>query len=115
MRPEVKKFLWDAHSAATRVALFVAGKSLDDYLRDDLLRSGVERQLEIVGEACNQVSRLDVETGARIPELARLVAFRNILAHAYADLDHRLVWDLVQKKLPLLASVLERLLNESER
>jgi len=112
MRPEAKKFLWDARTAATRVAAFVAGKSLQDYLGDDLLRSAVERQLEIVGEACNQVSRVDAETGARIPELARLVAFRNVLVHGYADVDHRLVWDLARTKLPQLAAVLDRLLSE---
>lgn len=112
MRPEAKKYLWDARAAATRVAAFVAAKSLEDYLGDDLLRSAVERQLEIVGEACNQVSRVDAGTGARIPELARLVAFRNVLVHGYADVDHRLVWDLVQTKLPQLASVLDRLLSE---
>lgn len=112
MRPEAKKFLWDARTAATRVAAFVAEKNLESYLGDDLLRSAVERQLEIVGEACNQVSRVDAETGARIPELARLVAFRNVLVHGYADVDHRLVWDLVQTKLPQLATVLDRLLSE---
>jgi uncharacterized protein with HEPN domain len=112
LQPEAKKFLWDASTAAARVASFVAGKNLDDDLSDDLIRSAVERQLEIVGEACNRLARLDPETGARIPELGRLVAYRNVLAHGDAIVDDRLVWDLVQAKPPQLAKVLADLLAE---
>ena len=50
MRPEARKYLWDAVQAADRIRRFVAGKTFDDYKNNDLLRSGVERQFEIIGE-----------------------------------------------------------------
>ena len=50
---------------------------------------------------------------ARISEHRRIIAFRNILIHGYADIDERLVWDIVQAKLPVLRQEIERLLNES--
>ena len=47
----------------------------------------------------------------RISEHRRIIAFRNILIHAYADVDERLVWDVVETKLPVLSSEIEALLN----
>jgi len=57
MHADAGKFLWDARSAAERVIRFTSGKSFGDYERDELLRSGVERQLEIVGEALTQLRK----------------------------------------------------------
>jgi len=47
-------YLWDIQHSAELVMRFVEGKALQGYLADDLLRSGVERQLGIIGEAASQ-------------------------------------------------------------
>ena len=91
MHADAAKLPWDAHQAALRIERFVAGKGFDDYQQDDFLRSAVERQFEVIGEALNQLSRVDVETVLRIRALPRIVAFRNILIHGYAFVDNRLV------------------------
>src|ERR1019366_1039611 len=57
---------------------FSGGKSLPDYTSDAMLRSAVERQLEIVGEALAQLSRIDLATASKISEHQRIIAFRNI-------------------------------------
>lgn len=102
MRPESRKYLWDALQAADRIAQFVSDKSFDAYAEDDLLRSAVERQFEIVGEALAQLRNVDAETAASVPELPRIVAFRNILVHGYATVDDRIVWGVVEGSLPAL-------------
>jgi len=43
---QAAKYLWDAQSAAKRIARFTTGRSYDDYLSDEMLRSAVERQFE---------------------------------------------------------------------
>ncbi len=92
---------------------FTSGKTLDDYRANAMLRSAVERQFEIIGEALAQLARLDEKIVARVSEHSRIIAFRNILIHGYADIDERLVWDIVQAKLPVLRQEIERLLNEA--
>jgi len=92
MEHEARKYLWDARKAADAVARFAEGKTFDDYLADDLLRSAVERQLQNVGEAIAQLAKLDTRTAERVPGFREIVAFRNILVHGYALLDNRLVW-----------------------
>lgn len=113
MRPEAKKYLWDAHEAARLIRRFVADKSFADYQGDDMLRSAVERQFEIIGEALNLLSKIDAAVAADIPELARIVAFRNVLIHGYATVDDRLVWGIVEGKLPLLDAACEKLLADN--
>jgi predicted nucleotidyltransferase len=50
-------FLWDMLTAARAVASFVAGRTFEQYERDLLLRSAVERQIEIIGEAARRITR----------------------------------------------------------
>lgn len=73
---------------------FTSGKTLADYRVDDLLRSAVERQFKIVGEAMNKLAGVDEGTARQITNFQRIIAFRNILIHGYADLDDSLVWNI---------------------
>lgn len=113
MRLEAKKYLYDVQQAAARIAEFTAGKQFADYEGNPMLRSAVERQLQIIGEAVAQLARLDEGLAGRFSEYRRIIAFRNILIHGYADVDDRLVWDVIEAKLPVLRREVETLLSES--
>ena len=102
MRLEARKYLFDIDRAAGLVAKFTAGKEFGDYDRDDMLRSAVERQFEVIGEALAQLARVDGALAARISEHRRIIAFRNILIHGYAEVDSRLVWDVIETRLATL-------------
>ncbi|MFZ5657022.1 MAG: DUF86 domain-containing protein [Pseudomonadota bacterium] len=111
MRLESAKYLFDVQSAAQRLHDFVAGKQWEDYERDAMLRAAVERQFEIIGEALAQLGRRDPALLARIGDHRRIIAFRNILIHGYADVDDALVWDIVQTRLPGLRAQVDALLQ----
>ena len=111
MHPDSAKYLWDLRYAAALVERFIAGKGFDEYASDLLVKSAVERQLEITGEALNALSRKDPSAAANIAELPRIVAFRNLLIHGYANVDDRLVWGVVKTKIPTLQATVERLLT----
>jgi uncharacterized protein with HEPN domain len=115
MQPDAGKYLWDVQRAAERIVRFTAGKSFEDYRSDELLRSAVERQFEIIGEALNQLRKLDAPTAERIPHLAQIIAFRNVLIHGYASVDDRLVWGVVEGQLADLVEVSSHLLGETDR
>lgn len=111
MRLEAKKCLEDIRQAAELIRQFTAGKSFEDYDKDALLRSGVERQFEIIGEALNRLSKIDVAIVENLPDTPRIIAFRNILVHAYDIVDNHVVWDVVGKNLVSLVTQVVSLLQ----
>jgi uncharacterized protein with HEPN domain len=112
MPPQADVFLETALLALWRVPKFLAGRSLKEYLADDMCQSAVERQLEIAGDALGRLRKLDSSLFARIPEGDLVVAFRNVLAHGYATLDHRRVYDVASTRAAELLKVLEDLLAQ---
>lgn len=109
MRPESKKYLFDIERAGRQLMAFIEGKSIEDYLANPLLRAGVERQFEIVGEAMSRLARIDPEVAEQIPDFRKVISFRNVLIHGYAEVDDFLVWDLAQFRLPGLLETTSRL------
>ena len=107
MPADATKYLWDAREATARIARFAQGKSIDDYLADELLRAAIERQFTILGEALGRLRQLDAATAARITDLPRAVALRNLLVHAYADIDDRIVWGVITGQLARLVAELD--------
>lgn len=78
-----------------------------------MLKSAVERQFQIIGEALNRLRRVDPETAQAVPDLRRIVAFRNVLVHGYATIDDALVWEAATARVDALVDSLERLLAEA--
>ena len=111
MRLETRKYLFDIQRAAALLQGFIRGKTFVDYQADAMMRSVVERQFEIIGEAMNKLAGVDEETARRISEYERIIAFRNILIHGYAVVDDRLVWNVAQTNLPILAKEVDALLE----
>lgn len=111
MRLESKKLLEDVRQAAGLVLQFAAGKTLDDYCADVLLRSGVERQFEIIGEALSRLAKSDPDTASQVRDYQRIIAFRNIPIHGYRAVDDQVVWDIVQRNLRTLLEQVTSLLE----
>ena len=114
MRRDARCYLWDALKAAEAVQSFLRGRTYEVFVEDHLLRSAVERQLEIIGEALSQLAKVDPQIADNVPELGRIIAFRNILVHGYAAIDYDTVWRLIEDKLPELQSNLTMLLGAAD-
>jgi uncharacterized protein with HEPN domain len=109
MRAEAEKYLWDAKESARRIQRFAAGRTLDDYRCDEMLRAAIERQFTILGEALGRLRQLEPEHAARITALPRAVAMRDLLVHAYAEIDDEIVWGVVSGHVAGLLAELESL------
>lgn len=115
MQPEAAALLWDVHAAATRIVGFIAGVEQSSYSADELRRSAVERQLEIIGEALRNLRNTDPATAKQIPDITRIIGLRNILAHGYAVVDDAVVWSAASHRVPELLAVVDKLLAGGTR
>lgn len=104
----------DAIDAGHWIHRFLGDCTLDHYLDDRLLRSAVERQFEIIGEALGRALRADASLSERLPEAQSVIGFRNILAHGYDAVVDGTVYDLAREDLPDLVKQLEALSREQE-
>ncbi len=98
-------WLWDMLQACKHVEAFVDSKSFDDYESDLLLRSAVERQIEIIGEAARHVSTNFQNAHSEIA-WRPVMAQRHVLAHDYGEINHALVWRVATSHVPELIGLL---------
>jgi uncharacterized protein with HEPN domain len=115
MTNEAKKRLLDVVSACEAIAEFVAGIDFATYESDRLVRSAVERQFEIIGEALNKAGAAETALAAQIPEFHRIIGLRNRLIHGYDNVDDEILWDIVQSKLAPLKARIDDILREAEK
>ncbi|MBY0111660.1 MAG: DUF86 domain-containing protein [Phycisphaerales bacterium] len=104
-------YLHDMLVASASAIEFVGDLAYEQYLRSKLIRSAVERQVEIVGEAARKVSREFQESHPQIPWV-NIQGTRHRLAHDYGDVDHAVLWRVVRTHLPELVEQLNTLLPD---
>jgi uncharacterized protein with HEPN domain len=114
MPRSVLAYLADTAGACEAIERFLSGVDYDAYRAADLIRSGVERQLIVIGEAVNALLRLEPSLAGRISHARRIVDFRNQLAHDYAAVNHAVVWAIATREVPVLRAECERLLAEGD-
>jgi len=112
MDEDLAKWLYDAHMAARQIRSFVVDATFGQYQDDIMLRSAVERQFEITGEALKRIRDYDLDTFESIRGARGAVSFRNILAHGYDSIDEEIVWGIIQDDLPVLIEDLAKLSSE---
>jgi uncharacterized protein with HEPN domain len=110
MQHDPRAWLWDVRLAAHSIAAFIQGRSFADYAANLMLRSAVERQFEIAGEALNRLSRETTEIAAQLPDLRRAIAMRNALIYGYREVDNATVWQTIHEGLPALRVQVDALL-----
>ena len=107
MSNRLPKHLHDALTAARRAVEFMLDIADSAYSGNVLVRSAVERQLEILGEASRRALEDTPELRDQIPELAVAVGLRNRIIHGYDRVEHDVVVETVRRDLPVLIQRLE--------
>ena len=114
MRRDDASYLLDMLVAARDAVVFADGLSFSEFARDQRTQLAILKCVEIVGEAASRVSAETREAHPAIP-WREIVGMRNRLAHAYFEIDLRLVWDTVRNDLPPLIARLEPLVPPESR
>lgn len=106
------KLLQDIIDAGRAIEQFTSGRVLSDLQSNLMLRSAVERQFEIIGEALRRLHAADPAFASRIRRSSEIISFRNIIAHGYDVVDTTVVWGIIEDDLPALLAEVLALLSE---
>lgn len=104
---EVIAYLRDARKAADEIIFDTLGLPEDVYLGLTMHRRAVERNFQIVGEALRQIEKLDPTVLDSIDHTSEIIGLRNVVVHAYFDLDHRRLFAIIRNDLPRLVEQLD--------
>ena len=112
MDRKIRKYLADILTSILEIESFMADrpKEYATFCNDTLFRRGVERNMEIMGEAMNNV--LKVDSNIAITSARKIVDTRNFIIHAYDSLKPDILWGIVINHIPLLKKEVEALLEE---
>jgi uncharacterized protein with HEPN domain len=97
-----QKYLYDIIDCCEFLVEFTKGKTVEDYKNDRAFRSAIERELQIIGEALAQLTKVSPEIAEKISEHRNIIGFRNILVHGYDSLDPYTIWNIIEVKLESL-------------
>jgi uncharacterized protein with HEPN domain len=114
MQREPRAYVADIITSCDAIALDISDMDVDAYLGNRTIRSAVEREFIIIGEAINMLGDLEPDLFARITQARKVVDFRNQLTHGYMTVNDKLVWAYAVRNAPLLRDECATLLAEMD-
>lgn len=111
MQREILKYLHDINESIVSIQDFLGdNRSFNDYKSNKLLKRGIERELEIIGEAISKILKID--DTINISDSRRIVDLRNWIIHGYDRVDDVIIWGIISRDIPLLKKQIEKLIEE---
>lgn len=94
-------YIRDIQKAIDKIEGYLKNIDFASFKKEEMRHDAVIRQLEIIGEAANKLSKEFSKQNPEFP-LKEAVGMRNFLIHAYDDVDLAVVWKTTQEDLPLI-------------
>ena len=112
MDKEIKVWLFDILNSILKIESFVDFEetNFQDYSSDVKTKRAVERNLEIIGEALNKISKKD--ENLEITDKRKIISVRNRIIHGYDQVSDELIWSIITQYLPVLEKEVRQYLNE---
>ena len=111
---DITLFIVDIFVAITKIEEYIEPFNNEDDLRHSSLHwDATIRQLEVIGEALNNLLEDEYFTSISPRYFRKIVNFRNVIAHGYFGIDTEEVWDVLTTKLILLDNDLEKIVKNS--
>lgn len=104
-------YVFDVVQACTRIVEYTKESSPDSFVADRRTRDAVERQLAIAAEAVTRLRQASPETARRLGPADRIAGFRNILVHAYFQVDPHEVFSIAVHHVPALLAAAQAVLR----
>lgn len=96
--------------AISEIEKYSQSKTFDDFLNDSMFRFACIKQMEIIGEASNHISK---ETQQQFSDIqrAQIIGMRNLFIHEYFGIDLNIAWDILAYDVPELKVKIKEIVN----
>lgn len=101
-------FMIDIADCIMDINEFTNSISYNEFEKDKMRKLAVERQLEIIGQAANKVSKKTQETFNTIP-WGKIIGLRNKLAHDYGEILAERIWNISKTSMQELLGEIEKI------
>ena len=116
LEPRLAGYLQHILEAIHRIQRYIDDMDVLDFHRNELVQDAVIRNLEIIGEASQNVAKHYPDYVKQHVDVPFSIAYemRNALAHGYFKVDFDVVWRTIERDLPELEAMIESLLNKPD-
>ena len=113
MNERILKYLYDIKGAIDEINSYFDHfpKDFNQYRTNTLLKRGIERDLEIIGEAVNRILKADPEFP--LANSKKIVGLRNQIIHSYDNISDENIWAIISNHIPKLKVEVESHINSS--
>jgi len=112
MNLETKKYLFDIKISIESIYDYLGEKrDFLEFQKNKLLRRGIEREIEIIGEAMSKLMK--ISTDIKIENARQIIDTRNWVIHGYDKVDDVIIWGIISNHLPKLKEEIDNLLTQN--
>lgn len=110
MSKDLKVLLQHILESVENLGSYLTDVDEERFLQDIEKQDSVERRLQIIGEAIIQLPKEFKDKHSEI-EWSKVAGLRNRLVHKYFDIDHLLIWNIINNSLPSFKSSIQKLIE----
>lgn len=103
-------YLEDIVDSIEKIEKYISDLSLEGFKKNDLVQDAVLRNLEIIGEASNNLSEEIKNKHKEVP-WKRIIGMRNIISHKYFGIDLEIIWNIITVNLPSTKGLVNSILK----
>ncbi len=111
MQKQYKIYLEDILEASEKIEIYVRGLTYEEFTKNSLVVDGIIRNLAIIGEAVKSIPS-EIKKKHTDIEWKKVAGLRDIIVHKYSEVNTKIIWDIVENKLPELKKSVKKILEE---
>jgi len=112
-RSRDKGRLEDILKSIDNVQQYMKGVTFDDFVKDTMRYYAVMKNVEIIGEAANLLTRNFRMIHNELP-WRHIIGMRNVLVHGYASISNQKLWQTANEDLAPMSEIINRYLLETD-
>ena len=109
MQREPKVYLEDIYYAAVKIEKYTRGFTFDEFVDSELVSDAVIKNILVIGEVTKNIPE-KIRTENPEIEWRKMAGMRDMMIHDYFSINYRIVWDVIQNKIPTLKQQINKLL-----